>query len=72
MMINGTLMQLFYLGIASNVIYPFTENGNSSFKNMRSMKPTLSPKDPNFQVWWQEHKSEWQNQEKNGQEPADN
>lgn len=26
----------------------------------RSLKPTLSPKDPNFPAWWEEHKAEWE------------
>lgn len=27
---------------------------------IETIKPTLSPKDPNFPTWWEEHKSEWE------------
>ena len=33
--------------------------------------PTLSPKDPNFPAWWEEHKSEWKEPKKEGKEPSD-
>ena len=35
------------------------------------LKPTLSPEDPNFPAWWEEHKSEWEDKKKDGQEPGD-
>lgn len=63
-------MQLFHLGVASDTIYPFSVTGDSSFT--RKLRPTLSPKDPNFPAWWEEHKSEWEEPpKKEGQEPAD-
>ena len=34
------------------------------------IKPTLSPKDPNFPAWWEAHKSEWEEPKKDGHEPA--
>lgn len=63
------MMQLFHLGIASDIIYPFSKEGNSIFKKV--VKPTLSPKDPNFPTWWEQHKKEWEEPKKDGQEPAD-
>lgn len=56
---KGILRRLFYLGIASDTIYPFSERGNSSFQNV-GIQPTLSPKDPNFTAWWEQHKTEWE------------
>ena len=53
------LEQLFYLGIASQTIYPFSNRGNSGFQNV-GIQPTLSPKDSNFPAWWEEHKAEWE------------
>lgn len=46
------------------------ENGNTT-RFMSAVKPTLSPKDPNFPAWWEQHKSEWEDKKKGGQEPAD-
>ena len=43
-------------------------NGTSLYA---PIKPTLSPKDPNFPAWWEEHKAEWEEPKKEGQEPAD-
>lgn len=31
-----------------------------------SITPTLSPKDPNFPEWWEQHKAEWETPEKEG------
>ena len=55
---NGILQMFFHLGLASDTIYPFSVNHNSAFP--RKIRPTLSPKDPNFATWWEEHKSEWE------------
>lgn len=56
---NGVLMQFFHLGVVSDTIYPFTLKGNSGFKDI-DIQPTLSPKDPDFSQWWEEHKVEWE------------
>ena len=53
-----SLFQFFHLGVGSNMISPFTLKGNSGFKYKISV--TLSPKDPAFPVWWEAHKSEWE------------
>ena len=55
---KGTLLQFFHLGVGSNTIAPFTLSGNSGFKH--KITPTLSPKDPEFPAWWEEHKTEWE------------
>ncbi|MCD7754012.1 MAG: hypothetical protein LUH41_05670 [Clostridiales bacterium] len=55
---KGTLMQFFHLGVATNIIFPFTEKGHSMYQ--RGIASTLSPNDPNFPEWWAKHKSEWE------------
>lgn len=62
-------MQLFHLGVGSNTISAFNINGHSGF--IHGILPTLSPKDPNFPAWWEEHKSEWEEPKKEGKEPSD-
>ena len=55
---KGTLLQFFHLGVGSNTIDSFTRRGNSGFKY--KIPATLSPKDPAFPAWWEQHKSEWE------------
>ena len=55
---KNTLLQFFHLGVGSNTIAPFTLSGNSGFKH--KITPTLSPKDPEFPAWWEEHKTKWE------------
>lgn len=56
------LRYLLYLGNCSkiNVIYPFNAHKNDTTKFVSTINPTLSPKDPNFPAWWEEHKREWE------------
>ena len=56
---KGIILQFFHLGVGSDTIYPFNIWGNTGFQNV-GIQPTLSPKDPNFATWWEEHKSEWE------------
>lgn len=69
---KSSLMQLLYLGSAqSEKILNYFDaeyNGTSLYA---LIKPTLSPKDPNFPAWWEEHKSEWEEPKKEGKEPSD-
>lgn len=60
---KGILMQLFHLGLASGLIYYFLPMSDSVIASSFTcnIRPTLSPKDPNFLAWWEEHKSEWEN-----------
>ncbi|MEZ3435986.1 MAG: hypothetical protein K1W34_15465 [Lachnospiraceae bacterium] len=55
---KGVFRQFALLGVAAATITPFTKNGNSIF--CRGVSPTFSPKDPNFPVWWQEHRYKWE------------
>lgn len=54
------LLKLLYLGVSSstNFIASFrAATGMSAIAP--SIKPTLSPKDPNFSRWWEENKAQW-------------
>lgn len=67
------LMELYHLGEVSQSINPFVKQFNTALIRPALVKPTLSPKDPNFPAWWEQHKSEWEEApKKEGQEPADN
>ncbi|WP_130849182.1 hypothetical protein [Intestinimonas timonensis] len=67
------LLKLYELGMVNINLTPFSlqEDGESLVTDISSIKPTLSPKDPNFPEWWEKHKSEWEEPKKEGQEPAD-
>ena len=69
---NASLMQLLYLGSSDEltILNHFIAKYNGTTLNM-NIKPTLSPKDPNFPAWWEEHKSEWEEPKKEGKEPSD-
>lgn len=70
---KATLMQLLYLGNCPKIdlIFPFNAKQNNTTHFVSSIKPTLSPKDPNFPAWWEEHKSEWEAPKKEGQSRED-
>ena len=55
-----TLLKLLYLGVSSKThfITSFRAETNKSTISPE-VKPTLSPKDSNFPVWWEEQKTEW-------------
>ena len=55
------LLELLYLGSTNENLFiaPFDAKTNSTTFISKSIKPTLSPKDPNFPAWWEEHKAEW-------------
>ena len=53
-------MELFHLGEATHAIQPFTKQSNTAHIARLLVKPTLSPKDPNFPAWWEAHKAEWE------------
>lgn len=55
-----SLMQLYYLAIASELMMYFSPKGNFAPILDETAIPTLSPYDPNFPAWWEEHKSEWE------------
>lgn len=54
------LMELFHLGEATKGILPFVKQFNTASIDNMELKPTLSPKDPNFPAWWEAHKAEWE------------
>ena len=39
---------------------PFIKTNNSNGAMLLPVLPTLSPKDPAFPAWWEEHKAEWE------------
>ena len=58
---KAALLTLLYLGVSSDtlVISPFRAEDDTSLISPR-IRPTLSPKDPNFPAWWEAHKAEWE------------
>lgn len=69
-----SLFKLYSLSLAGVYLRGFgrtSDNNISSLVDYTHCKPTLSPKDPNFPAWWEEHKSEWEEPKKEGKEPAD-
>lgn len=70
---KSSLLELLYLGCNSalGLGYRFSKKDNNTTRISSDIKPTLSPKDPNFPVWWEEHKSEWEEPKKEGKEPSD-
>ncbi len=58
---KSALLKLLYLGVTPEVlaISPFSAATSLSVITPQ-VKPTLSPEDPNFTEWWEEHKVEWE------------
>lgn len=57
---KGALLELLYLG-CGKLTMPFVKESDSETTVISdTIKPTLSPKDPNFPAWWEEHKAEWE------------
>lgn len=59
---KASVLELLYLGCTKEtlLITPFFAKTNSASITLSLTKPTLSPKDPNFPAWWEQHKSEWE------------
>ncbi len=70
---KASMLELLYLGCTHETLFisPFNAETNSTLVASSLISPTLSPKDPNFPAWWEQHKSEWEDKKKAGQEPAD-
>lgn len=71
---KGILLEFLYLGAINDghsLIAAFDNKTSSTILNTDTIQPTLSPKDPTFPEWWEEHKAEWEEPKKEGQEPAD-
>ena len=58
---TAALLKLLYLGATVEVlaISPFKADTSTSVLSP-SIKPTLSPNDPNFSRWWEENKALWE------------
>ncbi len=55
------LLKLYGLGMPNLNLTAFSlQKDKSLATDISKIKPTLSPKDPNFPAWWEEHKSEWE------------
>ncbi|MBQ8604196.1 MAG: hypothetical protein IJ410_05070 [Oscillospiraceae bacterium] len=59
---EAAVKELLYLGCNKAVAlsYPFSKAENDTTVISKDIKPTLSPKDPNFPEWWEQHKAEWE------------
>ena len=56
------LLEFLYLSVTPDIalITPFNQRDDETTSIMNDIKPTLSPKDPNFPAWWEQHQSEWE------------
>lgn len=54
-------MELLYLGNAANALAPFVKKSNHAF--LQGVKPTLSPRDPNFIDWYDSYLAEMKKSE---------
>ena len=54
------ILEFIYLCIIPGLIRPFNHRDDDTTSITDKIKPTLSPKDPAFPVWWEAHKSEWE------------
>lgn len=59
------LFSLYYLGVATQNFPSFTPSRipnqfDTVLTDIPYLLPTLSPNDPNFPAWWEEHKVEWE------------
>lgn len=59
---QACVLMLLYLGATSELPMniPFSKERNNTTRISRHITPNLSPKDPAFPAWWEEHKSEWE------------
>lgn len=58
---KGVLLKFLYLGCTEEtlLITPFSKKLNGTVISS-TIRPTLSPKDPDFPAWWEGHKAEWE------------
>lgn len=59
---QSPLMKFLYLARCGEIscILPFSKTTGDAAIIDTKIKPTLSPKDPNFPAWWEAHKGEWE------------
>ena len=63
-LLESPFCKLLYLGKALDINSCMKKDKNGKFFVLLTdkLKPTLSPNDPDFNKWWAEHKSEWEDQ----------
>ena len=61
---KSAVHELLYLGGNSvlGLLSPFSKRQNDTAVVKNDIKPTLSPKDPAFPAWWEQHRAEWETQ----------
>ena len=59
---KAAVLELLYLGCNHVLpcVTPFEKRFNDTAFLSTDIKPTLSPKDPAFPEWWEQHKAEWE------------
>ena len=59
---KSAALELLYLGSNSvlGFVGPFSKKQNDTTTVSQPITPTLSPKDPAFPAWWEEHRAEWE------------
>ena len=59
---KSAALELLYLGSNSvlGFVGPFSKKQNDTTTVSKTITPTLSPKDPAFPAWWEEHRAEWE------------
>ena len=59
---KGCLLELLYLGSnrETAILFPFNKEKGDITRITPEVTPTLSPKDPAFPAWWEQHKAEWE------------
>lgn len=55
---SSIMMEFLHLGCATLAILPF--RAETMAAGLKCELSTLSPKDPHFSDWWEQHKSEWE------------
>lgn len=65
-----TVMKLIHLALATGAISQFSAKSDATGIVLSRVFPTLSPKDPNFEQWYEQNKVKIL-RKKGGQEPAD-
>ena len=56
---SETGIKFILLGTVAGVIETFNMKKDTA-RFLKQVRPTLSPKDPNFPAWWEAHKAEWE------------
>lgn len=60
--LNQELITLYYLTVAASMNTNIIKSSEGTYftELVRDIAPTLSPKDPNFTVWWETHRGAWE------------